>query len=207
MPITANQIARALLVAGAVQFRPDQPFTFASGIRSPVYCDNRLLLGDVPVRRLVSSAFAEFCRDADVIAGPATGGIPWAAWAAELTSVPMAYVRSSAKGHGRGQQIEGAAVQGRQVVILEDTISTGESALNAAAALRAANAELLRCVCIFTWGWQATAERFQQEQLPLQALATLDDLLDAGTQFEQLSSAQRATIERWAADPEHWSPE
>ena len=207
MPITASQIARALLVAGAVQFRPDQPFTFASGIRSPVYCDNRLLLGDIAVRRLVSNAFAEFCRDADVVAGPATGGIPWAAWTAELTGVPMAYVRSSAKAHGRGQQIEGAAVQGRRVVILEDTISTGESALNAATALRAAGAELVRCVCIFTWGWQATNQRFQHEQLPLQALATLDDMLDAGTQFEQLSPAQRTTIERWAADPEHWSPD
>jgi orotate phosphoribosyltransferase len=207
MSSSANQIARALLVARAVQFRPAQPFTFASGLRSPVYCDNRLLLGDVAVRRLVTDAFAEQCRDAEALAGPATGGIPWAAWAAAQLSLPMAYVRGSAKAHGRGQQIEGAPVDGLRTVVLEDTISTGESALNAAAALRAAGAQLLRCVCIFTWGWQATRQRFEQEQLPLQPLATLADLLDAAAQFESLSQAQRATIERWTADPQGWSPD
>lgn len=101
-----NKLASALLSAGAVHLRPEQPFTFASGIRSPVYCDNRVLLGNVEARRLMSMAFAAHAGNAEVLAGPATGGIAWAAWVAELLSLPMAYVRSSAKGHGRIQQIE-----------------------------------------------------------------------------------------------------
>ena len=128
---TPETIAAALLQAGAVHLQPDNPFTFASGLRSPIYCDNRLLIGDVAARRVVIPAFAETCADAAVVAGTATAGIPWAAWVAEALALPMAYVRGSAKGHGRGRQIEGAAVAGQRVMLLEDTISTGESALAA----------------------------------------------------------------------------
>src|SRR5215470_8766639 len=131
-----HTIAAMLLRGGAVLLRPGEPFTFASGLRSPIYCDNRLLIGDVSVRRAIAQAFAMRCGDAEIIAGTATAGIPWAAWVAETLGLPMAYVRGAAKGHGRGRQIEGATVEGRRVVLLEDTISTGESALNAAVALR-----------------------------------------------------------------------
>jgi orotate phosphoribosyltransferase len=204
MSVTSGAIASALLRGGAVLLRPGQPFTFASGIRSPVYCDNRLLLGDVPARRLVAQAFAEHSAGAEVLAGPATGGIAWSAWAAELLGLPMAYVRSSAKGHGRGQQIEGAPVEGRRVVLLEDTISTGESALNAARALRDAGATVERCVCIFTWGWPATGAAFASAGLALEPLATLSDLLAVAAAEGQLAEEQRATVERWAADPQGW---
>lgn len=200
----SSQLASTLLSAGAVHLRPDQPFTFASGIRSPVYCDNRVLLGHVAARRLISSAFAEHVHSADVLAGPATGGIAWAAWVAELLNLPMAYVRSTAKGHGRSQQIEGADVQGRSVVVLEDTISTGESALNAIEALRAAEARVERCVCIFTWGWEATRQRFADAHIQLEALVTLADVLDSATQNKHLGRSQRAIIERWAHDPQAW---
>jgi orotate phosphoribosyltransferase len=205
MTSSFQTIAATLLRAGAVLLRPDEPFTFASGLRSPVYCDNRLLLGDVAARRAVTVAFAARCGGAEVVAGPATGGIPWAAWAAENLSLPMAYVRGAAKGHGRGRQIEGAAVSGRRVVLLEDTISTGESALNAAAALREAGAELLCCVCIFTWGWDATARSFAAAGLPLEALATLPALLEAAAASGALAPTQRAIIEEWVADPRGWS--
>jgi orotate phosphoribosyltransferase len=205
MSNSSQTIAATLLGAGAVLLQPDQPFTFASGLRSPVYCDNRLLLGDVAARREVIAAFAARCAGAEVLAGPATGGIPWAAWAAEVLGVPMAYVRGTAKGHGRGRQIEGAAVSGRRVVLLEDTISTGESALNAAAALRESGAELLRCVCIFTWGWDTTAQAFAAVDLPLEPLAVLPALLEAATASGRLSSAQRAIVEDWVADPQGWS--
>lgn len=198
-------IARTLLRAGAVLLRPHAPFTFASGLRSPVYCDNRLLLGDVAARRVVAAAFAARCAGAEVLAGPATGGIPWAAWVAEILSLPMAYVRGSAKGHGRGQQIEGAAVEGRRVVVVEDTISTGESALAAAGALREAGAELLRCACIFTWGWAATRESFAAAGLPLDPLATLADLLDVAAADGVLDADQRALVEAWAASPRDWA--
>ena len=204
MSTIAHEIAAALLRAGAVHLRPDEPFTFASGLRSPVYCDNRILLGDVAARRAVTSAFTVHCNGAEVLAGPATGGIAWAAWAAEALGLPMAYVRGAAKGHGRGQQIEGANVKGRRVVLLEDTVSTGESVLAAAAALRAAGAELVRCVCIFTWGWQATAAAFADAALPLVSLTALPELLDVATQAGALGAAQRALVEAWVRDPQGW---
>lgn len=199
-----HEIARALLDTNAVLLQPDQPFTFASGLRSPVYCDTRLLLGNVAARRLVSDGLAAHCDGAAVIAGPATGGIAWAAWASERLDLPMTYVRSSAKGYGRGQQIEGAAVAGQPVVVLEDTVSTGESVLHAAAALRDAGAELVRCVCIFTWGWEATAQSFAEVGLELQPLATLADLLDVVAETGAISREQRTAVEAWAADPKGW---
>jgi orotate phosphoribosyltransferase len=204
---TAQQIAQALLQAGAVLLQPDQPFTFASGIKSPVYCDNRILLGSVAARRLVTQGFVAQSAGAEIVAGPATGGIAWAAWASEILGLPMAYVRSSAKGHGRGQQIEGCTVAGRRVTILEDTISTGESALNAAQALREAGAIVERCVCIFTWDWVATRNAFAEAELPLVALATLNDLLAVASAEQRLNSAQQAIIECWAAAPKTWQPE
>lgn len=204
MSTTAHEIAAALLRAGAVHLRPDQPFTFASGLRSPVYCDNRILLGDVEARRAVTAAFTTHCDGAEVLAGPATGGIPWAAWAAEALGLPMAYVRGAAKGHGRGRQIEGAVVEGRRVVLLEDTVSTGESVLAAAAALRAEGAEIVRCVCIFTWGWQATAAAFADAVLPLVPLTALPELLDVAAAEGRLDAAQRALVEAWVRDPQGW---
>jgi orotate phosphoribosyltransferase len=202
---TPETIAGALLRAGAVHLRPDDPFTFASGLRSPIYCDNRLLIGDVAARRAVVPAFAAACDGAEVIAGTATAGIPWAAWVAEALGLPMAYVRGAAKGHGRGRQIEGAAVNGRRIVLLEDTISTGESALAAAAALRAEGAELIGCVCIFTWGWRATADAFAQANVPLVPLATLPALLNAAASGGALSAEQRGLVEDWVADPQGWA--
>lgn len=201
---TAHDIARVLLGAGAVLLRPDDPFTFASGLRSPVYCDNRLLLGNVEARRAVSAAFAARCVDAEVLAGPATGGIPWAAWAGETLALPMAYVRGSAKGHGRGRQVEGAAVEGRRVMLLEDTISTGESALAAAEALRAERAELLGCVGIFTWGWATTRAAFEAAGLPLQTLTALPELLEVAEADGRLSAEQGDLVRAWAADPQGW---
>ena len=204
MTVTSLDVARVLLAAGAVMLRPEQPFTFASGVRSPIYCDNRLLLGDVAARRVVAQAFAQHCAAGAVLAGPATGGIPWAAWAAESLGLPMAYVRGEAKAHGRGQQIEGAAVAGRAVMLLEDTVSTGGSVLQAAVALQAAGAQVLGVVCIFTWGWAETNAAFAELGLPLTPLATLADVLAVTTESGSLSGDQRAMIEAWAANPKGW---
>jgi orotate phosphoribosyltransferase len=205
MSSTSQAIAATLLRAGAVLLRPDEPFTFVSGLRSPIYCDNRLLIGDVAARRAITTAFAERCADAEVLAGTATAGIPWAAWVAEALALPMAYVRGAAKGHGRGRQIEGASVEGRRVMLLEDTISTGESALNAAVALREAGADLLGCLCIFSWGWATTSAAFAAAGLPLESLATLPALLEAAADLGHLPPAQRALVEDWVADPQGWS--
>jgi len=199
-----HDIANILLSAGAVMLRPAEPFTFASGLRSPVYCDNRILLGDIAARRAVTAAFTGHCDGAEVLAGPATGGIPWAAWVAEARDLPMAYVRGSAKGHGRGRQIEGASIAGRRVVLLEDTVSTGESVLAAAAALRAEGASILRCVCIFTWGWEATTATFAEAELPLTSLTTLPSLLEVAAANGTLSVADRVLVEDWVADPQGW---
>jgi orotate phosphoribosyltransferase len=117
----------------------------------------------------------------------------------------MAYVRGAAKGHGRGRQVEGAPVQGRRVMLLEDTISTGESSLQAATALRAAGADLLRCVCIFTWGWEATAARFREAGVELHALARIHDMLEVATERGMLTPEQRQLVESWAADPQGWT--
>jgi orotate phosphoribosyltransferase len=203
--MNSHIIAATLLRAAAVLLRPDEPFTFASGLRSPIYCDNRLLIGDVAARRAIVDAFVASCGDAEIVAGTATAGIPWAAWAAEALGLPMAYVRGAAKSHGRGRQIEGAGVEGRRVVLLEDTISTGESALAAAAALRAEGATVLRCACIFTWGWAATARAFADVDLPLHSLATLPALLEVAADQGYLPPAQRALVEDWVADPAGWA--
>ncbi len=203
---TTHEVADTLLKAGAVLIRPHDPFTFASGLRSPIYCDNRMLLGDVAARRMVTRGFVAQCTDAQIVAGPATGGIAWAAWVAEALSIPMAYVRSSAKGHGRGRQVEGAAVSERHVVLLEDTVSTGESALQAAEALRAEGAIVTRCICIFTWGWAETMARFAAAELELVPLVTLGAVLDAAQRTGRLMADERALIEAWAANPRGWTP-
>ena len=203
---SAYDIAHALLEAGAVLIRPHKPFTFASGLRSPIYCDNRILLGNVTARRVVISNFTAHCADASVVAGPATGGIPWVAWVAEMNGIPMAYVRSAAKGHGRGRQVEGAAVGGQRIVLLEDTVSTGESALQAAAAIRAEGGVVVRCVCIFTWGWRETTARFAATDLDLVPLATLADVLEVAQHTGRLTADERTMIEAWAANPQGWSP-
>ena len=198
-------VALALLQAQAVLLRPHEPFTFASGIKSPIYCDNRLLLGNVAARTVISDAFAAMVGDAEVVAGTATAGIPWAAWVAERAAKPMAYVRSGAKAHGRGRQIEGASVAGKRVLLMEDTVSTGESAVTAIEALYSEGAASVTCACIFTYGWQATYDRFVAAKAPLTALTTLVPVLDAAVSAGYIKAEQRATVEAWSANPKEWN--
>ena len=198
-------VALALLQAQAVLLRPHEPFTFASGIKSPIYCDNRLLLGNVAARMVISDAFAAMVGDAEVVAGTATAGIPWAAWVAERAAKPMAYVRSGAKAHGRGRQIEGASVAGKRVLLMEDTVSTGESAVTAIEALYSEGAASVSCACIFTYGWQATYDRFVAAKAPLTALTTLVPVLDAAVSAGYIKAEQRATVEAWSANPKEWN--
>lgn len=203
MSHSAN-VARALLSAQAVLLRPAEPFTFASGIKSPIYCDNRLLIGNVAVRQIVSDAFASIVGDAQVVAGTATAGIPWAAWVAERTQRPMAYVRSGAKAHGRGRQVEGASIAGQSVLLLEDTVSTGESAVTAIEALYNEGAARVTCACIFTYGWQATFDRFDAAKAPLTTLTWLTPVLDVAIAEGYLKADDRATVEAWSASPTTW---
>lgn len=210
-PDFAETVARDLLRIGAVALRPDEPFTWASGRLSPVYTDNRLALGYPDVRRRLTDAFAAHVEALpgapDVIAGTATAGIPHAAWLADRLDLPMAYVRSAPKGHGRGNQIEGRVEAGQSVVLIEDLVSTGGSVADAAAALRAVGATVPVALAIFSYGLDAAAERLGAAALPTHTLTTLSVLARVARRDGSLSDADLAGLDAWRADPAGWSRE
>ena len=177
-------------------------------IRDSVYTDNRRVLGDVALRRQVCTAFADAIRSSgwapEVVAGTATAGIPHAAWLADALGLPMAYVRSSAKAHGAGRQIEGASVDGRRVVLVEDLVSTGGSSLAAVEALRASGAEVVGVVALFTYGFDAARDAFATAAVPLVALSDYDALVDVAAARGDLTPALRDTLAAWRRDPSAW---
>lgn len=173
-----NLIAKDLLSISAVFFRPNQPFTWASGIKSPVYCDNRLTLTSPKVRNDVENALAETIKkeypDAEVLMGTSTAGIAHAAITAHILDMPMGYVRSGAKDHGRGNQIEGKLEKGQKVVVVEDLISTGGSVIEVVNVLREAGAEVLGVVSIFTYGMQKGLDRLKEADVKNVSLTNFD---------------------------------
>ena len=175
-----TDIAKVLLRIKAVFLRPEEPFTWASGIKSPIYCDNRLILSYPEERTLVENAIAETVKtlypNAEFIAGTATAGIAHAALVAERLGLPMGYVRGSAKDHGRKNQIEGRVSKGQKVVVIEDLISTGESVIECVRPLREAGAEVLGIVSIFTYGMKKSYEKLAAENLENHSLCDLDTL-------------------------------
>lgn len=176
-----EEIAKGLLEIKAVFLRPEEPFTWASGIKSPIYCDNRLVLTAPKVRTLVETGIAETIRtyfpDCEVLMGTATAGIAHAAIAAHMMELPMGYVRSSAKDHGRTNQIEGRLEKGEKVVVVEDLISTAGSALDCVKVLREAGAEVLGIVSIFTYGMKKGLNRMQEAGVVNHSLCDLDTLV------------------------------
>lgn len=193
-------LAQDLLRVGAVTLRPDAPFTWASGLRSPIYTDIRRTLGFPDVRQRLAEGLAATVADgAEVVAGTATAGIPWGAMVADRLAFPMAYVRSAAKAHGQSRRIEGADVAGRRVVLVEDTISTGGSALDAVRALREAGAEVVGVAAIYTYALPAAEATL--EGLPTVALVSFHDLLAAAA----LPRDAEASLRAWHADPKAWS--
>ena len=174
-------IAKDLLSIGAVFLRPDEPFTWASGIKSPVYCDNRLTLTDVKVRTDVENSLAKVVKEhypeADVLMGTSTAGIAHAAITAHILDMPMGYVRSGSKDHGRGNQIEGKLEPGQKVVIIEDLISTGGSVIEVAQALRDAGAQVLGIASIFTYGMKKGLDRLANENLKNISLTNFDTIV------------------------------
>ena len=176
--MTEERIARDLLSIGAVFFRPDEPFTWASGIQSPVYCDNRLTLSDRAVRRDVENSLADLVREhypeAEVLMGTSTAGIAHAAITAWLLGLPMGYVRSGAKDHGRKNQIEGRLEPGQKVVVVEDLISTAGSVLEVVDILREAGAQVLGIVSIFTYGMRRGLERLAAAGVENHSLTNFD---------------------------------
>lgn len=182
MKHTEQTIAKDLLSIGAVFLRPEQPFTWASGIKSPIYCDNRLILTAPAVRGRVEAALADVIRekypDCEVLMGTSTAGIAHAAITAVLLDMPMGYVRSGAKDHGRTNQIEGKLESGQKVVVVEDLISTGGSCIEVVNVLREAGADVLGIVSIFTYGMQKGVERLREAEVVNYSLSNLDALVE-----------------------------
>ncbi|GKV67742.1 orotate phosphoribosyltransferase [Sporosarcina sp. NCCP-2716] len=180
-----HEIAKILLHAGAVTLSPDEPFTWASGIQSPIYCDNRLIMSDPGGRRRVAEGMSEVIRtkypETTLIAGTATAGIPHAAWIADILGLPMVYIRSKAKGHGRSKQIEGKAKPGDRAIIVEDLISTGGSSLTAAAALREEGVHVEGVVSIFTYGLESADRAFEEAGLTYTSLTDFHALAEVAT--------------------------
>lgn len=176
-----ERVARGLLAIGAVFLRPEEPFTWASGIKSPIYCDNRLILTAPDVRNEVESAIAETVGrefpEAEVLMGTATAGIAHAAIAAHLMGLPMGYVRSGAKDHGRQNRIEGKLTEGEKVVVIEDLISTGGSLIETVEALREAGAEVLGAVSIFTYGMEKGRQRLAEAKVRAVSLTDFDEIV------------------------------
>ena len=200
-----KDVAKGLLSIKAVFFRPDEPFIWASGIKSPVYCDNRLTLTAPEVRTLIENSIADVIKEeypeADVIMGTATAGIAHAAIAAHILGLPMGYVRSGAKDHGRGNQIEGQLNKGDKVVIVEDLISTGGSVIDAATALRNAGAEVLGIVSIFTYGMKKGLDRLAQENLKNISLTNFDVISDVAVDESYILPEDRERLLAFRNNP------
>ena len=181
-----KKAAECLLKTEAVFFRPDDPFTWASGIKSPIYCDNRLVLSDPQARQIIAEGLIDLIRteypDAEALFGTATAGIAHAAIAAHEMELPMGYVRSSAKDHGRGSRIEGRVIPGQKVVVVEDLISTGGSVISAAKALEEAGAEVLGVVCIFSYNLSRSREAFAEAGLEYHSLTDFDAACEAAAE-------------------------
>lgn len=203
-------IARSLLSIKAVFFRPNEPFTWASGIKSPVYCDNRLILTAPKVRERVEQAIADAVRteypDAEVLMGTSTAGIAHAAIAAHLMGIPMGYVRSGAKDHGRQNQIEGRLEHGQKVVVIEDLISTGGSVLEVVEVLRAAGAEVLGIVSIFTYGMQKGIDRLAAAGVKNHSLTDFDTVARIAGEEGYIEKADVKRLIAFRDDPsdESW---
>lgn len=208
-PGVAEEVAEILLRLRAVALRPSAPFRFASGLLSPIYCDNRLLISYPAERLQVARWFADTIRQSglalEVIAGTATAGIPHAAWLAAELGLPMVYVRSQAKGHGQERLVEGVLLPGQRVGVVEDLVTTGGSSLQTVAALREAGAIVEHVFAIFSYGFPETAASFARAGLALHPLTTLPVLLDVAIARGYLSPAERSLVEEWAQDPASWS--
>ncbi|WP_314584414.1 orotate phosphoribosyltransferase [Paenibacillus terrigena] len=199
------QIAKHLLTIEAVALRPNQPFTWTSGIKSPIYCDNRLTMSFPEIRETIAEGFATIIRaqypDAEVIAGTATAGIPHAAWVAQKLNLPMAYIRDKAKGHGKENLIEGVIKPGQKVVVIEDLISTGGSSLKAAVAVKEAGATPLGVLAIFSYQLDKATTAFEEAGIPLQTLSNYTALMDVAVELGYVQAEDLATLKAWREDP------
>jgi orotate phosphoribosyltransferase len=203
-----QSVARHLLAVQAVRLQPNQPFTWSSGWKSPIYCDNRVTLAYPEVRSFIKNALADAIRQrfpsVEVIAGVATAGIPQGALVADVLGLPYCYVRPEPKSHGMGKQIEGHLKPQQRVVVIEDLISTGGSSLKVVNSLRAAGAEVLGMAAIFTYGFPVAAQNFEQKNVPLVCLSNYDALLVEAQALDYISADAMDSLSAWRQNPSKW---
>lgn len=208
MESTERMLAGELLRIKAVLLRPEHPFTWASGWKSPIYCDNRRILSDPALRTKVASWLAakamELYPEAEVVAGVATGAIAHGVLAADKMGKPFVYVRPKPKDHGTGSQIEGVLPQGAKVVVIEDLISTGMSSLAAVKALREAGAEVLGMVAIFTYGFDVAAQQFKEAGVKLDTVSNYFALIDEATASGYVRESDTQVLKQWRENPSEW---
>ena len=204
----ALKVAEFLLEIKAVKLQPNSPFTWASGWKSPIYCDNRVTLSFPAIRTYIRQGYADAILEhfgkPDVIAGVATGGIAQGALVAQELGIPFIYVRSSAKGHGLGNQIEGHYEKGQRVVVIEDLISTGGSSLKAVKDLKEAGLEVKGLVAIFTYGFDVSLKNFANAECPFVTLTDYDHLIDQALKSDYVTSSDVDSLRDWKNNPETW---
>lgn len=204
-----KEVAKDLLKIQAVKLSPDEPFTWASGIKSPIYCDNRLTISYPQVRTQIAQGIADLIRanypKVEVIAGTATAGIPHAAWIAAELNLPLVYVRSKPKDHGRGRQVEGVLPQGAKTVVIDDLFSTGGSILKAVAAARKEGADVIGTCGIFSYQLAALDANFQEAGLTYHTLTNYSELIDVANEENYITTEQKQVLQEWRQDPENWA--
>jgi len=205
----ALKVAEFLLQIKAVKLQPNQPFTWASGWSSPIYCDNRKTLSYPAIRTHIRQGYAEAILEQfgkpDAIAGVATGGIAQGALVAQELGIPFIYVRSSAKGHGLGNQIEGHFEKGQKIIVIEDLISTGGSSLTAVKALRDSGCDVRGLIAIFTYGFEVAIQNFLEAECPFVTLTDYDHLIDQALKLEYINDSDIQSLKKWKDAPESWS--
>jgi len=208
---TAKKTAELLLQINAIKLNPKNPFTWASGWKSPIYCDNRITLSFPPIRNYIREEFSKLIEKEfgkpDVIAGVATGAIGIGMLVAEYMGLPFVYVRPEAKKHGRQNQIEGFLQKGQNVVVVEDLISTGNSSLMAVEALKEAGANVKGMVAIFTYGFDLSVDNFKKANVNLYTLGNYETLLDLAVAKKYITEEEQETLKEWSKSPSTWGQE
>ncbi len=209
MNLEGTNIGKLLLEIKAIQLKPNTPFTWASGWKSPIYCDNRKTLSYPEIRKKICNDFSSYIKknypDVEVIAGVATGAIAHGILVAESLNLPFIYVRPSAKSHGMKNLIEGVLKPKQKVVVIEDLISTGKSSLNAVDALREANANVLGMCAIFTYGFQVANDSFKSKECKLHTLTNYNELIEIASNEGYVNNEDLGLLENWRKDPENWN--
>ncbi|VXB05494.1 orotate phosphoribosyltransferase [Exiguobacterium sp. 8H] len=202
-----KQISEALLQIEAVTLSPTEPYTWSSGLKSPIYCDNRLTLSYPKVRQVIVDGLVKSVNptDVDVIAGTATAGIPHGALLADRLGLPFIYVRSSAKGHGKGNQIEGRLEAGARVLVIEDLLSTGMSSIDAAKAIRQAGGDVIGIQAIFSYGLPVLQKNLSDADLTATSLTTFSELIEVAESTGVLNRSELDSLRDWQEDPRAWS--